>query len=150
MMERLGPLDVGGQMMLRGHTRFPPLRSMPMAAYTASMSSAARTPVGQQVELLLPVLLHREQRCVGGGDALLFAQKCGELFGQLAGVKQPMQVGAEHIGLHTPFRRAVGQNAERAALHCRAPGVDLVAGQLCPGKGDGLAVAWVWRAAFRR
>ena len=71
------------------------------------------------------------------GDALLLHKKCGELFGQLAGVKQPMQVGAEHIGLHTPFRRAVGQNAERAALHCRAPGVDLVAGQLCPGKGDG-------------
>ena len=25
------------------------------------------------------------------------------------------------------MRRAVGQNAERAALHCRAPGVDLPA-----------------------
>ncbi len=58
-------------------------------------------------------------------------------FGQLAGVKQAVQVGAEHIALHTALRRAVGQSAERAALHLGAAGVDLVAGQLCPGKGDG-------------
>ena len=46
-----------------------------------------------------------------------------------------MLVGAKHLALHAAFGGAVRQGAERRALHSGAPGVNLVPGQVRPGKG---------------
>ena len=91
--------------------------------------------VCQQVKLLLTVLFHGDEVGPGRVDPLLSAQKSGQFFGQFAGVEQPVQVGAEHIALHTALRRAVCKGAERTAPHLGAACVDLVARERCPGKG---------------
>ena len=60
------------------------------------MSSAAPHAVGQQIKLLLAVLLHGHKGSGFRGDALLFAQKHGQFFGQFAGIKEAVEVGAKH------------------------------------------------------
>ena len=110
----------------------------------------AAHPVGQPVELLLAVLLHRDERGTFGADALSFAQKFHEFFGQFAGVKEAVQIGAENIALHTAFGVAVGLGAEGEALHLGAAGVDLIARQRGPGKRPGCGGGVGLGAAFLR
>ena len=70
-----------------------------------------------------------------GSIPFFLHKKAVSFFSQFAGVEQPVQVGAEHIALHTALRRAVCKGAERTAPHLGAACVDLVARERCPGKG---------------
>ena len=65
------------------------------------------------------------------------AEPARQRLSQRAGVEQAMEVGAEHIALHTALPAPVGVVGEGFALRLGHAGVYLVAFQLCTRKGGG-------------
>ena len=68
-------------------------------------------------------------------DALPAAEPARQRLGERTGVEQTVEVGAEHIALHTALPASVGVVGEGFALRLGHAGVDLVAFQLCTRKG---------------
>ena len=70
-------------------------------------------------------------------DALPAAEPARQRLGQRTGVEQTVEVGAEHIALHTAFPASVGVVGEGFALSLGHAGVYLVAFQFRTRKGGG-------------
>ena len=69
-----------------------------------------------------------------GGDAFLFAQKHGQFFGQFAGIKEAVEVGAKHTAVNTALGLAVRKGIKGRALHHGPAGVDLIPLSFAPAK----------------
>ena len=110
------------------------------------MSSAActRWPAGRT---RCWYCLHREQRCVGGGAP--FAQNVVSFSGQPAGgCVEPMQVGAEYIGLHTPSSGAPSVRMQNGLPCVRCKARRNFSAGLCLGKGQSRRWHGLGAAAF--
>ncbi len=120
-----------------GSLCIPPRVLQPHSRVNGIQIQRAAHAIGQQVKLLLAVLLHRDEGGTVRRNALAPAEQGHQLLGELPGIKQAVQVGAKHIVLHAALGCAVCQCAEGHTLHLGAAGVDLISGQGRTRKGGG-------------